>query len=133
VARHRTLDDQRGKVLAYVNRHRAEVGAPQLSLVPDLNRSAQRYARRLAGDAVFNHTDGSELTQRIQATGYRFHFVGENLGMGQTSPWGIVHDWMHSPEHKDNMLDDRFTDAGIGIAVRADGQIVWCLHLGVPA
>jgi uncharacterized protein YkwD len=104
-----------------------------LRVEPRLTTSAKQYALHLAADGAFSHTDGSDLTTRAQAVGYRFRRIGENLGLGQTKPRTIVEAWMDSPEHRANMLDPMFTEIGVGIATRADGQIVWCVDLGRPS
>jgi uncharacterized protein YkwD len=127
-----TVDRQRDRVLQWTNAKRAAINLPPVGTNAKLDTAAQTYADHLAADGAFGHTDGSTLDQRIDATGYGYQWVGENLGMGQTSPWGVVHDWMHSADHRGNLLDGRFTEAGVGIARRADGQLVWCLDLGQP-
>jgi uncharacterized protein YkwD len=126
------LDVARARLLVYLNRQRVAAGVKLLHDSGKLDRSAQGYASHLAADGRFSHTDGSVLDARIAATGYRYHWIGENLGLGQHSPWNVVHAWMGSPEHRANMLDPRFTDAGVGMAMRPDGQLVWCLDLGWP-
>jgi uncharacterized protein YkwD len=126
------LKHRRTRVIFFTNAERAAAGLTPLHASPALTTSAQAYARRLATDGVFSHTDGSLLTDRIAGAGYHFRFVGENLGMGQPSAKAIVAAWMSSPEHRTNMLDPRFTDIGVGVAPRSDGQIVWCIDLGWP-
>lgn len=127
------LARRRAHVISFTNVERATAHLGALQANVDLTRSAQHYAQRLAGDGAFSHTDGSVLDQRVTAAGYRFRFIGENLGLGQPNAKGVVAAWMASPEHRANMLDPRFTDIGVGVATRADGQIVWCIDLGWPS
>ena len=79
----------------------------------------------------FSHTsrDGSDFVQRIRRTGYfkraSTWFVGENLAWGagpnRSSPRGIVAAWMNSPPHRQNILNSRFREIGIGVVVGAPG------------
>ena len=40
-----------------------------------------------------------------------FDYVGENIGMGRGAPVSSLHvAWMHSQDHRDNMLSPGFTD-----------------------
>jgi len=48
--------------------------------------------------------------------------VGENIAWGtsdRTSPGKIVRAWMRSPGHRRNILDRRFDELGLGIALGA--------------
>jgi uncharacterized protein YkwD len=45
-------------------------------------------------------------------------WVGENLAWGagdRSAPRRIVAAWMHSPSHRANILDGRFTEVGIAV------------------
>jgi uncharacterized protein YkwD len=66
--------------------------------------------------------DGSGYERRIAAAGYMkgasSWLLGENIGAGSSylgSPRSLVDAWMNSPEHRRNMLNPRFREAGIGI------------------
>jgi uncharacterized protein YkwD len=123
---------RRERVVVLTNAQRAAHGLGGLTVSPQLTASAGRYAQHLAADGAFSHTDGSDLAQRVTAVGYQYQWIGENLGMGQSSPKTIVQAWMNSPEHRANMLDPRFTQIGVGVATRSDGRIIWCIDLGWP-
>jgi len=125
-------DHQRDRVLLHTNRARAAHDLPVLAMNGPLTASAQGYADKLAADGAFTHSDGSKLTQRLSAAGYRYGWAGENLGLGQATAGAVVHAWMQSPDHRANMLNHRYTDIGIGVARRHDGQLVWCIDLGQP-
>ena len=67
--------------------------------------------------------DGLSFAERIRGTGYlrasRRWFVGENLAgpwRGRDSARRIVRAWMHSPPHREVMLNPAFREVGIGIA-----------------
>jgi hypothetical protein len=59
------------------------------------------------------------LTSQVQ----NWQAVGENVGEGPTV--SDIHDaFMHSPEHKANILDHDFTQVGVGVSVDKNG-IIW--------
>ena len=59
--------------------------------------------------------------------------MGENLAWGaganRSSPRGIVAAWMESPPHRQNILDSRFREIGIGVVEGAPRRNVF----GLPA
>ncbi len=125
------LAHRRTRVVALTNQFRTGARIKTLTISPNLTRSAQAYAQHLAADGAFSHTDGSALTTRVLEAGYTYQVVGENLALGQTSAKSVVTAWMASPEHRANMLDTRYTQMGVGVARRHDGQLVWCIDFGV--
>jgi uncharacterized protein YkwD len=90
-----------------------------------LRHVATRYSRFMVRHAFFAHEGprGSTPVSRIRRTHYlrraRAWSIGENLAWGTgdlATPRAIVRAWMHSPEHRANILNGRFREIGIGIA-----------------
>ena len=85
--------------------------------------------------------DGSSFVDRIRRTGYfrriSSWFVGENLAWGagpnRSSPRGIVAAWMASPPHRQNILNSRFREVGIGVVEGAPRRKVFGLPSGTYA
>jgi uncharacterized protein YkwD len=114
--------------LCLLNGQRRAHGVQPLSTEPRLDRAATEYAHEMASRNFFSHTSpsGSTPESRIRATSYlrgaRSWQIGENLAWGtgpRATPRLIVSAWMHSPGHRRNILDPRFRDIGIGIALGA--------------
>ena len=86
-------------------------------LQPDLLflSAARAHAEDLARTGTISHegSDGSTPGQRVTAAGYVWTSVGENVAAGQTSPEEVVAAWMKSEPHRRNLLDPRFTSAGM--------------------
>ena len=62
-----------------------------------------------------------------------FDYVGENIGMGRGAPVSSLHvAWMHSQDHRDNMLSPGFTDVGIGVYCAPDGSMWASTDFGRP-
>jgi len=80
-------------------------------------------------ERFFEHTcpDGGTFVSRIKRSSYlrgnlKRWAVGENIAWGtsdRSSPGKIVRAWMRSPGHRRNILDRRFDELGLGIALGA--------------
>jgi uncharacterized protein YkwD len=118
-------DRLRDATLCLLNVERGSRGLARLRAEPALDRAASGYARQMVRGRFFDHTSpsGSTMLSRIRSTRY-LHDVsswslGENLAWGTgplATPRAIVRAWMHSPDHRANLLDPHFRDVGIGVA-----------------
>ena len=53
-----------------------------------------------------------------------YDYVGENIAMGRGAPESALHvAWMHSQEHRDNILSPGYTNVGIGVFCSSDGTM----------
>ena len=92
-------------------------------------QAAQRHASDMERRKYFSHVsrDGSDFVQRIRRTGYfKRASPGSSArtspggpGANRSSPRGIVAAWMASPPHRQNILNSRFREIGIGVVVGA--------------
>jgi uncharacterized protein YkwD len=86
-----------------------------------LDQAAQFQSDDIANRHFFAHVnpDGQTPADRIAAAGYpRSPLVGENILWGEEragTPVRAVRAWMHSPGHRANILQPRYTEIGIGI------------------
>lgn len=121
-----TIGRAENATLCLVNRQRALHGRSKLRSNATLRRVAGAYAVRMATRNFFSHVSpaGTTFDQRIRDAGYLHGFsawtMGENIAWGAghlSTPRQIVRAWMHSPEHRRNILDRHYRDAGLGIAV----------------
>ena len=104
-----------------------------------LRRSAALKVDSIERCGTFTHTPcGNRMTSAMSRTGYaRGCFsVGENLAwvdVGMT-PRQVVDAWLHSSEHRANLLDAHFRDTGVAsrVVTLADaGQVeLWVQHFG---
>ncbi|WP_127553264.1 CAP domain-containing protein [Actinoplanes sp. OR16] len=122
------------QVLALVNRNRASHGCG--SLTPDrrLIEAANRHAADMARRNYFAHEDsrGDRAGSRVADAGYEWKRYGENIARGQKSPFEVVTDWMNSPEHRENILDCRLDQMGVGLAIGADDTPYWVQDFATP-
>jgi uncharacterized protein YkwD len=121
------------QVLALVNEHRARGGCDGLTPDRRLIAAANRHAAEMARNGYFAHRslDGRGTAERVSDAGYRWSRYGENIARGQDSPDEVVDGWMNSPEHRENILDCRFEQMGIGLAFAGDTPY-WVQDFATP-
>ena len=103
--------------VAKMNAARQAAGLRPYSVASDLTSVARQHSAQMAAKQSLYHNPN--LTSDVQ----NWQAVGENVGEGPTV--SDIHDaFMHSPEHKANILDHDFTQVGVGVSVDKNG-IVW--------
>jgi uncharacterized protein YkwD len=112
--------------LCLLNRERTKRGRRRLARNRALNRVASSYAGLMVDRQFFDHVTprGTTLAQRVGSTNYLHGLkrwsLGENLAWGTGtlgSPQQTVRSWMRSAGHRRNILDGRFREIGIGVAI----------------
>ncbi|OGL35925.1 hypothetical protein A3A68_01715 [Candidatus Saccharibacteria bacterium RIFCSPLOWO2_01_FULL_48_13] len=107
-----------GGLLGSTNDQRAANGVATLSLNSKLNAAAQAKANDMAARNYWSHNtpEGDPPWVFIEAQGYAYQKLGENLAAGFSSESATVGGWMASAPHKANLLDPAFSDVGFGFA-----------------
>jgi uncharacterized protein YkwD len=98
-----------------LNRVREHHGLRPLHLNLDLSGTARHHSRRMASDGTIFHT--SNLYAKVRA--YGADWWGENVAAAGTLKRTRTL-WMHSAEHRANILCRHFDHMGVGV-VRAHG------------
>jgi uncharacterized protein YkwD len=84
-----------------------------------LDRAARGHSHSMVNHKYFAHGD---FAGRIHRAGYHGFTLGENIAWGSlryATPASIVNLWMHSPGHRANILEPRYTEVGIGVTLGA--------------
>ncbi|MFE9634072.1 CAP domain-containing protein [Streptomyces sp. NPDC006463] len=125
--------DSESAVLALVNKERAAAGCGPLTTNAKLSAAARSYSDTMARSGVMSHTgpDGSTMTSRVEAAGYGWSRLGENIARGQSDADAVMNAWMNSPGHKANILNCSFKEIGIGVH-KGDGGPWWTQDFGAP-
>ncbi|WP_327281319.1 MULTISPECIES: CAP domain-containing protein [unclassified Streptomyces] len=123
--------DAESAVLALVNKERAAAGCGPLASNGKLSAAARAYSDTMARSGVMSHTgpDGSTMTSRVEAAGYSWSNLGENIARGQADPDAVMNAWMNSPGHRANILNCAFKEIGIGVH-KGDGGPWWTQDFG---
>jgi uncharacterized protein YkwD len=123
-----TLDRAVDATVCLINQARAQHDLGSLRTRGLLERAATAHSRDMVRRDFFSHDSpaGTTPQQRIDRTGYlqgaRTWAVGETIAWGTggyATPSSIVRGWLNSPGHRAILLDGRYRDLGIGIALGA--------------
>jgi len=100
------------------NSNRADEQLPTLRPSVVLNRAAQAKAEDMARNGYFAHTSpaGRDPWYWILQENYIFARAGENLAVNFYGSSEVVDAWMNSTTHRKNILNEGFSEIGIGIA-----------------
>ncbi|HEX7180983.1 MAG TPA: CAP domain-containing protein [Thermoanaerobaculia bacterium] len=131
------LEAARDALLARANAERTAAGRPPLVVDPRLNAAAQAHAEDMLAHTYYSHQGltGSMPRQRVHAAGYIADIVAENIAAGQVSVENVMEAWLHSSDHRRNLLDPRFTHTGVGIAVGSFNhryKVLWVQDFARP-
>jgi uncharacterized protein YkwD len=103
-------DRARAKTFSFVNHFRRHAGRKPLKNAPALTKLAWNHSLHMARSRRLFHT--RSLSIRMRAWHPRVY--GENVGVGP-SIWRVFKMWTKSKPHRANLLDRRFTHAGVGV------------------
>jgi uncharacterized protein YkwD len=116
-------------LLDSINEERAKKKLPALRPHPLLFEAARKHSANMAKQRKMEHElDGKRPPQRVEATGYNWGKVSENLAVseGGTPPLTeIVKSWMESKTHRENLLSKDVNETGLGIGRNDKGEIYY--------
>ena len=126
-------------LLTQINEERQRRGLKRLNHNALLSKAALGHAREQMAQNALDHQsqDGRSLADRVNATGYKWRFVAENLAGGQETPEEAVVAWIKSPSHRKNMFATKATEFGAAYVSRPrqdhnDLGHFWVLVLAAP-
>jgi uncharacterized protein YkwD len=102
-----------------------------------LDQAATAHAQDMATANYFSHTslDGRTLSQRIDAAGYAWRNIGENIAAGYGSVDAVMDGWTASPGHCANLMNPAFTEFAVACVRGAAGATYgtyWTMNLARP-
>jgi uncharacterized protein YkwD len=136
----------RAEMLRRVNEWRAQArqcgsegafgAAPALAWNDALARAAAVHSRSMAQHDFMEHEgrDGSTVVTRVEAQGYQWSRVAENIAGGQPTVAEVVDSWRRSPGHCANLMkpDLRHVGAACMQSPATRYRVYWTLVLGTP-
>jgi uncharacterized protein YkwD len=114
---------EEGSLFQAVNRERQKAGLPALHWDDELATAARQHASAMAKQRSVAHTLPGEpsLPGRATRAGVHFSALAENIVMAQDVD--AAHEaFVHSVNHRANMLDAEMDSIGIGVVERG-GQV----------
>jgi uncharacterized protein YkwD len=113
------------QLLDLANQARAEAGLVPLQIDEGLMRAARKHSALMASQKQLSHDLPGEptLPQRLAATStLQLGAEGENVGLAPSAA-EVHRGFMHSPHHRENLLNPDYNVAGF--AVVRNGNIVY--------
>jgi len=85
---------------------------------PLLDAAAQMKAEDMASKGYFAHVSPQGLTPWywMGQVGYNYTYAGENLAINFSDSEDVIKAWLNSPDHRENLLSQHFTEIGIATA-----------------
>ena len=115
-----SVTQARNATLCLLNVERRQRGIRPLKDNDKLTLASQRHANDMSRRHYFEHGDFvGRIKKARYLRGARGYTLGENIAWGSwdyATPANIVDAWMHSQGHKDNILNGRFREIGLGVA-----------------
>ncbi len=115
------------------------VFAPAAALTwnPKLTDAASAHSIDMAAKNYFSHTsaDGRTLGDRVNATGYAWGGLGENIAAGYVGINSVMDGWVASDGHCENLMNPSLTEVGLACAPGVSGSsysTYWTMDLGKP-
>jgi uncharacterized protein YkwD len=115
------------KAFDILNEKRKENGLPPVVWSEDMAKVARLHSENMAKFKFFSHAglDGSMVSDRADSLGFsRWKAIGENIAYnrGYENPVEFAcQRWMQSQSHRENILNPRWKEAGLGMAITAEG------------
>ena len=140
------LPDFQAAVLARINRYRAAgascgsagtfAAVPPLAWNAALAQAAAGHSQDMATYNYFSHTsrDGRSMVDRINAAGYLWSSIGENIAAGYPTTDAVIDGWMASDGHCANLMNPNFRDTGLACVANPDStyKTYWTMDAGRP-
>ena len=121
---------QQSKIITETNLQRQQNGnLLALKENAKLDEAALAKANDMFKNQYFEHISpaGVDPGKLVQSYGYDYIVAGENLILGNfSSEKEVVQDWMNSPGHRANILNNRYAEIGVAIIKGTyKGETAW--------
>ncbi|ETI40163.1 hypothetical protein F443_14368 [Phytophthora nicotianae P1569] len=116
--------DFRIAMLNAVNKERTARGLSKFCMNRKLQDAAQIHSADMAKRNFLSHTgsDGSTMSSRVRAAGYRWATVAENVAAGQATVSSVLASWMNSNAHRANILSNKHKMFGCGYVATSNSK-----------
>ena len=105
-------------VIDLTNQERSELNALPLQRNTTLDAAATLKAKDMAKNEYFSHFSPTGVSPWywFDQAGYVYAHAGENLAIHFTDSTEVVEAWMKSPTHRENIVNGKYTEIGVGTA-----------------
>lgn len=118
---------EKNEIIKMVNSVRAEKNLPPLIENKKLNILADKKAKIMANENNLSHTAGGYKTfsDFLIENNVKFLAVGENIARNWKTPEEVMKAWLSSKGHRANIMNEKFSQIGVGKAISSNGDIYW--------
>lgn len=105
------------EVVRLTNEKRISAGLSALSLNQELSAAAYTKGQDMISKDYWSHVapDGTQPWKFFNQFGYKYRYAGENLARDFTNASSAIDAWMNSPTHRENILNPKYKEIGIGV------------------
>ncbi len=105
------------KVISATNSQRQKLGLASLKYNATLSQSAAAKAEDMFKNNYWAHNSpqGKTPWDFFKSAGYQYSVAGENLAKDFYDTEGLIKAWMNSPTHRDNIVNPKYQEIGIGV------------------
>ncbi|WP_018247814.1 CAP domain-containing protein [Orenia marismortui] len=121
------LQAMEAEVVKLVNQERQKRGLKPYKHNSKLSSVARTKSKDMRDKNYFSHqspTYGSPF-EMMTKFGIDYSTAGENIAKGQPTAKAVMNGWMNSPGHRRNILSEKFTEIGVGLAKDSKGMTYW--------
>lgn len=125
------------KVIDLTNQQRLDSGLKILHYNPTLSLSAIEKAKDMFANDYWAHNSpqGKTPWDFLKDQGYEYSVAGENLAKDFYDTDSMIRAWMNSPTHRENILNSKYQEIGIGVVNGVLNGVKTTLvvqHFGTP-
>lgn len=125
------------KIFTLTNIERQKQNLPPFHYNSVLSQSAESKAKDMFANNYWAHNSpkGTTPWDFFKNAGYRYSVAGENLGKDFYDNESLIKAWMDSPTHRDNIVNDKYQEIGIGVVNGVLNGVKTTLvvqHFGTP-
>lgn len=110
--------------------------APPLAWNDALTTAATAHSHDMAARDYFSHSspEGATMADRVNATGYRWRALAENIAAGQLSIEIVMDGWIDSDGHCANVMNPSLQEIGMACVPGGSARYrtYWTMNLGRP-
>ena len=132
----RAINQVRAQARSCVSGGAVLPAVPALAWNTALANAAASHSADMAANNFFSHTGskGSTMADRINAAGYLWWALAENIAAGNSTATATVNQWVGSQPHCEAMMSATYVDVGGSCMSNASSayRYYWTIDLGRP-
>lgn len=133
------VPDSESDLFALTNQARAAAGLGPLRRDPTLDAVSRERSKDMGDRQYFSHNippSGEMVFAELDRMGYCYTVAGENIGWStyadEDATAVIQQMFMDSTSHRENILNPRWRNVGLGAYQAADGKKLWTVLFSLP-